>query len=126
VRLEGLGALKKISDLIGNQTRDLRASIIEPQPSIIQLILQVINTTINKKNGAYYTLTVIVMKYVLLRTVALTFHRSLPFIPLRSNYVTLTFSLQFTSLYLTSLHVITDHTRTSKEFIRKCISFTNI
>jgi hypothetical protein len=47
--LEGLGALEKISNLIGNRTRDLRAGSIAPQPSILQLILQVINTTINKQ-----------------------------------------------------------------------------
>jgi hypothetical protein len=33
VRLEGLGNLKKFSDLIGNRTRDLSACSIVPQPT---------------------------------------------------------------------------------------------
>jgi hypothetical protein len=36
VRLEGLGKLKTYNDLIGNQTRDLPACSIVPQPSTLQ------------------------------------------------------------------------------------------
>jgi hypothetical protein len=35
VRLEGLGNLKKCSDLIGNRTRDLPACSIVPQPTTL-------------------------------------------------------------------------------------------
>jgi hypothetical protein len=35
VRLEGLGKLKKSNDLIGNQTHDLPAFSIVPQPTVL-------------------------------------------------------------------------------------------
>jgi hypothetical protein len=35
VRLEGLGQLKKFSDLIGNRSRDLPACSVLPQPSTL-------------------------------------------------------------------------------------------
>jgi hypothetical protein len=40
VRLEGLGALKKINDHIGSGTRNFPACKIVPQPSVLQLMLQ--------------------------------------------------------------------------------------
>jgi hypothetical protein len=35
MRLEGLGKLKKINDVIGTRTRDLPACSIAPQPSTL-------------------------------------------------------------------------------------------
>jgi hypothetical protein len=40
---------KKISDPIESETHELLACSIEPQPSMLQLILGLINPTVNKK-----------------------------------------------------------------------------
>jgi hypothetical protein len=53
VRPEGLGKLKKLTELIGSRTRDLPACIIVPQPlrygvpprTLVQLILSIPNRT---------------------------------------------------------------------------------
>jgi hypothetical protein len=56
VRLEGLGVSKKINDFIGTRIGDLLACSIASQPSMLQLILQEINTTINKKLSILLTM----------------------------------------------------------------------
>jgi hypothetical protein len=105
VRLERSGALKKKSvNLIRSRTRDLPACSIASQPSMLQLILQRNNTTINDKLSVLYT-KLTVMKYVLLRTVVHILHHGLLFIPLRYTYVDLTSPSQFTSFYFTSLRL---------------------
>jgi hypothetical protein len=48
VRPEWLGALKKVIYFIGSRTRDLPARNITPQPSTLQLMLQLINTETTK------------------------------------------------------------------------------
>jgi hypothetical protein len=45
MRLEGVGALKKINDLIGSRTRDLPPCTVVPRPSGLQLMLQLMRTT---------------------------------------------------------------------------------
>jgi hypothetical protein len=55
------------------------------------------NITRHKKASI---LTLIVLKCVMSRTVALAFYNNLPVIPLYYTYATLTSSPEFTSLYL--------------------------
>jgi hypothetical protein len=55
VRLEGLGALKNINDPIGSRISDLPACSTAPQTSMLQLILELTNTTINNKLNILYT-----------------------------------------------------------------------
>jgi hypothetical protein len=62
VRLEGLGALKKINDPIGRGTRDLLACSVAPQPYMIQLIYRIRMTAKTERshsnhNSAYRNLT---------------------------------------------------------------------
>jgi hypothetical protein len=55
VQLEGLDALKKFNELIGSRTRDHPACSIAPQPSMLQLILQLMNATINTVANECYS-----------------------------------------------------------------------
>jgi hypothetical protein len=47
VQLEELGKLKKCSDLIGNETRDLPACNIVPQPTELALAPKISSVNIN-------------------------------------------------------------------------------
>jgi hypothetical protein len=86
----------------------------------IQLKLK-LNKLILIKNKYTIHWTLLVMKYVMSWTDALTFHRDFPFIPLHYSYTPFTSSpqftslplpftsLYFTSLYFTSLHFTSLH-----------------
>jgi hypothetical protein len=49
VRLEGLGQLKKSSDLIGNRTRDFPAYSVVPQPTTLPHANRIVASQVKDK-----------------------------------------------------------------------------